>query len=1419
MSRNDGKNFEEQTKSFFPKLFEKMGYTVLKERVQFSGTQDGFDVQFAIWDGFIERHIFIECKDWTKDVPVKHVYDKAEDLKRNYPELNKKDMQLFICPSAQFSNRRNPEKIEPELNEKFPFQIRLLDLSYKVDRLFAIDKSIYKAIYKKDPPTDIDPKHEIERFKRILDARDVWRATPIPEQHRDRYIPDIEPMAHYIRRIVLAPDSLRENAHPRPYIFGDENPKDAHLLQHLREIMSNKKTDGIVLLGNPGLGKSTELEQLAVQLWENREAEKCNPFFRPINTFLPSDEITDYLPEKWESIGRLAIVLDGLDEISYRHEFKAKLEKFITDHRGKPPVIKFVISCRTNIYENVVKDIANFKCFCLTDIQWEDAIAYLKDKFSFTASDGEVQSLSRAVQGEFVRNPYFLNLFGVYYQKTHRIPDDKVVLLNRYIEKRLDDDRSIKYKNKPYDTASLISSCKAIALAMEAMQVSKIKGEQLNHMPNSDKGIFTDCCFVDKVYGEDAWQFEHKNLQEFFAAQVLTGLDFEHIIDFIRIDSAIEKTHPAWLNAISYLINTLDKTGDNYQKLISWLKEHDPTVLFQADANRISKPVRIDVFQDFFNKRCKEETLWVNEYGIADVEFARFADCEENIDFLIAEIKEEKNHRRARISAIDLVSHMRLLARRAAVEELILKLLADPLCNADFNLKRHAIRAVKNANLHRDKGYLDAVITALGDFDYCLITSALLDLIADKNTKSEDYLDFLKVTAEKVWDDSKRKYKKEDNLLTGEAHILKDIIIQRLQGVESVLWGVEMLVDHEYDLKTQNHEVKKQIDKLTGLYSDNGDRVYERMRTWVLCRLTDMSYSYDEYGEAIALFFHQTKTADRAFGDIYQTEIAFADKSHFLAHLATPESIERIVAGYKTGQITDAEVTYFRNHIYNLNRKNFHLSKAFEDLIITETKCRFNGDLLPDKNPRPLWREFHKTEAQRNFDLLFDKKALIDKVEGYFEAIGKDEITWGDMKNNRREYNNSIEWRTEFPSTLISIIGHPLKNQGKTSRDAVIELLDSECYLIREIKARIDSSDKELTIRPEQLKYIENWCLDQISKAAFQNAYAGGLNGQRCWLLWYFGNRFDFKYPEAVLLDMLYMHEAMTNNGEDMGYKYIIKHVDRARLNKRIEENIRNGHLTDSLFEKHAAYALAHRLESVYAEIRTFILGRESRGYRVDILTDYVDKIEDISVLEELIETRSNNENLEHRKKRIVELLLKKGGDEFVIKKLLAFKKADQQAKNQSICIKYLIRANYEKAFELLNDWLKNNPSEYIRELDWELSPDDWNAHSNVKSIPALIELLKINCDSGHDFDVFLDPMRVASETLRNIARKNPPAVCLRIKAEVEACIPYFNEKHCDRFYLHTIANDVMDIYYEKKSKPMTWAETAEKIERYKHRL
>lgn len=72
--------------------------------------------------------------------------------------------------------------------------------------------------------------------------------------------------------------------------------------------------------------------------------------------------------------------MDGIDEISDIEYFKSKLENFINQNIYNQKKYKYIISCRTNVYESIVKGISNFKVYYLKDLNYYESLDLLKTK-------------------------------------------------------------------------------------------------------------------------------------------------------------------------------------------------------------------------------------------------------------------------------------------------------------------------------------------------------------------------------------------------------------------------------------------------------------------------------------------------------------------------------------------------------------------------------------------------------------------------------------------------------------------------------------------------------------------------------------------------------------------------------------------------------------------------------------------------------------------------------------------------------------------------------------------------------------------------------------------------------------------------------------------------------------------------------
>lgn len=157
-----GEDFEKLVKPFFKELFEKMGFFILEVRKQTSGTQNGFDISVTFLDDKgTERQIFIECKYYTT-------------AKLDWSEIVSKQVQLEasnykVAAFILLSPLRNLSNIEDNTQKwmvkKFKYPVEFWTPDADVEKLFALDKILYKQVYEKECEIIIDSDEEIKNLK------------------------------------------------------------------------------------------------------------------------------------------------------------------------------------------------------------------------------------------------------------------------------------------------------------------------------------------------------------------------------------------------------------------------------------------------------------------------------------------------------------------------------------------------------------------------------------------------------------------------------------------------------------------------------------------------------------------------------------------------------------------------------------------------------------------------------------------------------------------------------------------------------------------------------------------------------------------------------------------------------------------------------------------------------------------------------------------------------------------------------------------------------------------------------------------------------------------------------------------------------------------------------------------------------
>ena len=243
---------------------------------------------------------------------------------------------------------------------------------YITDHMTIDGKIRYKAEKEYADRTEASLEKIIELLQQCVDS--VTEKTYLPcENQNEEYISVIREELQdkvsedYIQRYVGKAEEI---------IGKDERYLNVvkPLRKTLYDVVNEEKR--VVLLGQAGAGKTTELEKLAQVLCE----QNTPPIFIPLNTY--SNENIEGLITQWNfdyKIENSVLVLDGYDEIADINSFHRKLDSYVRKH----PDQKIVISTRNNFYhlsrgKGQEGSLNQFKEYAIFPILREDISEYLR---------------------------------------------------------------------------------------------------------------------------------------------------------------------------------------------------------------------------------------------------------------------------------------------------------------------------------------------------------------------------------------------------------------------------------------------------------------------------------------------------------------------------------------------------------------------------------------------------------------------------------------------------------------------------------------------------------------------------------------------------------------------------------------------------------------------------------------------------------------------------------------------------------------------------------------------------------------------------------------------------------------------------------------------------------------------------------
>lgn len=324
------------------------------------------------------------------------------------------------------------------------------------------------------------------------------------------------------------------------------------------------KTQYMMVLGGPGMGKSTFLRKVGLEILTRDKPSwfqhDCIPVFIELKEFRLGDiDIECAIASEFETCGfpyhqkftraaleqgKLLILLDGLDEVppEYMGEAISKIRNFV-DRYDKN---RFIISCRIAAYRH------NFRRF--TDVEianFDDQQIYqfIQHWFSDDPHKGQecwakLASSDYAAAKELSHTPLLLTLTCLLYQRAGQFPTNRATLYEKALRTLLEEWSGEKGLPQPNLYRGLDTKRKELMIskiAYDAFQRNRFflsKRELTNQIEHLLKEMLPDEPFIDgyavlksiQIHhgilverAESIYSFSHLTLQEFLTAQ--------HIID------------------------------------------------------------------------------------------------------------------------------------------------------------------------------------------------------------------------------------------------------------------------------------------------------------------------------------------------------------------------------------------------------------------------------------------------------------------------------------------------------------------------------------------------------------------------------------------------------------------------------------------------------------------------------------------------------------------------------------------------------------------------------------------------------------------------------------------------------------------------------------------------------------------------
>lgn len=1166
------------------------------------------------------------------------------------------------------------------------------------------------------------------------------------------------------------------------------------------------KSDKInfILKGQPGIGKSYELQRLAIDLWEDHNSNLI-PFYRSLRNFSKGKSLKDFL--NWEELSKysdIILILDGIDEIDDENHFFSEFNTFISNNADT--VKKSILSIRSSIYENYKHEIFEPQVYELTNLDVNQAQKLLEIKTGHRFDLLEIHNFK--TKSTFLNDPYKLNIVAEFYVKERRLEKNPVDLWENYLKSILKYDEKVKFKRKNFDYWELNNDLRKVALQLELIKELKIDEDSLRIILNQERTrfeVFTSCAII--LNERNYFEYEHKQLQEYLAAKLISFFSAEKIKGILKVDD-FNAIKPSLENTLTMLLDILSGNKEKHIEIAEWVFGIKPDLLFRADADR-SKSFQVRAFKLYFDNSIRNTKLWLrNTTSVTEEEIAQFADCQENFDYLMDIIKNEEEHFRTRTTALSILAHFE--PRPTSKNELF-QLLKPNADKAHININSGIIDVFRHWRMVTyEPELISDVIDIFEDDDHSEPATRILSLILTDLKHLDKYMPFIEREIKFEFDREQRQ--NDDGVIRGNRWKLERMLTE-IQNDDVFLNYLELLlIQSNFDSYNSEQFEKDIIKRLNAIKETGQKKLVDFFTKYFQIHTPD----YFNHRKPSYRIVKELELAKSLFDRLFEPEF-FKENYGICAHLyyLDPTSFEIFKDRIDDFKTLDLQLEYFRNNVNSYNKRDLALSI---EKVLEEKGFNLKEKLSDYKAFDELKQKFNEI-IQKETELMFEESKLYKLCEDHFEKTGKESVCKKDFYSTRRDFKNN--------SQLVNTFGYEnlaeriIFNACIYHNKDCVNLKDCQDYLNDEI-AHFDFIFNEIqshkgnthlnidfTEINAKLQVLVNSISESIETTnlisfsddgsfSVKKDYPSFLMIQNIHQL-LIDETLDVKVSDEFILNTLaYFDFKNFDNDTSKFEKLTDKVADKYKLKENIIANLQT-ELVSSVYTKHALFALNHGYLEANKGIEAHLL-KDKDIYSGDILLKTFVKKNGTDILKKMC-----NDLHTRACWTAIEMLFKDGSDkEFCINKAKEY-----LASKDEKYLKYAAKVLFETNENAIIDYILEDVDGRIKVL-YSLNHTNFQNYSVLPSVGLSgIETLFNEIYTDTEFDKFDFSYATNFFTNYTINLVNHQQKYQELKDLFEKQRNIAEKEASDRrvFFVNSLLLDIEKAYINSLSKAMEFDE------------